>query len=62
MQYNAFVTIECRIVHQLTKIRRQNLASGFKRGGVSKLIKFDTPPYSSRMARMLSEWEVVGVA
>jgi len=42
MQYNAFVTIECRIVHQLTKIRRQNLASGFKkRGGVSKLIKFD---------------------
>ncbi len=45
MQYNAFITIECRIVHQLTKIRRQNLASGFKkRGGVSKLIKFDTPP------------------
>ncbi len=29
MQYNAFVTIECRIVHQLAKIRRQNLASGF---------------------------------
>lgn len=59
MQYNAFVTIECRIVHQLAKIRRQNLASGFIN---------DSDPFRPCAGRGLkyfcdqSEWEVVGLA